>query len=343
VDHDAAQAEGASSPVKYFGGLELGNAARDPYVPPDIQDRIQALAKTRGIDPTLAGHVMDQAIGARAVRDLMAVVRGESIPASTAKALTDMGMLQNEGGATPLKVTDDALHLLPPSMQNTIIANPGKLRFTRTSGQPADAMNQIVDQGMERFANTAKRLGQPADSAESQPAPLSTQPDTNPQTEDPPNPPSPANTRSDTPDAAAWMKGRVAGEPFTDYNSLRQLLAQHNVHLSVDPPFLRDDAPPPPSGGDWGPAAFKPLPGGKAMFYIRSDATRYEVLHELGHFEDWLKQGKPETPASLSEQAAYDYLRNNKSRLGGLNEEEKQHAHFYLLEKRGIPNFRKND
>ena len=44
-----------------------------------------------------------------------------------------------------------------------------------------------------------------------------------------------------------------------------------------------------------------PLPGGKAIFYIRSDATRYEVLHELGHFEDWLRQGKPETAAPLGE------------------------------------------
>jgi hypothetical protein len=98
-----------------------------------------------------------------------------------------------------------------------------------------------------------------------------------------------------------------------------------------------------PSGGDWGPAAFTPLSGGKAMFYIRSDATRYEVLHELGHFKDWLKQGKPETAGPLSEQAAYDFLRNNKSRWQSLSEAEKEHAHFYLLQKRGIPNLRKND
>jgi hypothetical protein len=74
------------------------------------------------------------------------------------------------------------------------------------------------------------------------------------------------------------------------------------------------------------------------MFYIRSDATRYEVLHELGHFEHWLQLGKPANAGPLSEQAAYDFLRNNKSRWQTLNAEERSHAHFYLLEKGGTPN-----
>jgi hypothetical protein len=118
---------------------------------------------------------------------------------------------------------------------------------------------------------------------------------------------------------------------------------KHNVRLSIDPPFLRDDAPSLPPGEEAGVAAFQPLEGGKALLYVRSDATRYEILHEFGHFVDWLKKGKPShLYTTASEQAAYDFLRNNKTRWRSLNQKEQEHAHFYLLSKEGMPNFRKD-
>ena len=141
---------------------------------------------------------------------------------------------------------------------------------------------------------------------------------------------------------AAPMEGRTPGRPFNRFNVLRRLLAEHDVRLSVDPWFVRDNAPPSPSGKKWGPAAFIPTGGGKAFFCIRSDATRFEVLHELGHFVDWLKQGKPDTAGPLTEQAAYDFLRNNKTRWRSLNDAEREHADWYLIDEGGEPNLRKD-
>ena len=76
---------------------------------------------------------------------------------------------------------------------------------------------------------------------------------------------------------------------------------------------------------------------GSGIFYLRSDATRYEVLHELSHTLDfrsgpaqWVNAAStPELGNLLREQAAFNRLYNSRSWLS-LNPQEKLDAINYL-------------
>jgi Metallopeptidase toxin 4 len=77
--------------------------------------------------------------------------------------------------------------------------------------------------------------------------------------------------------------------------------------------------------------------GDTAEIILKSDPTKYEVWHELGHFIQWKGIG-PEAyrslPRSLSynapEQFVFDLLENYQRRWGLLNSEEQQAAIRYI-------------
>jgi hypothetical protein len=148
--------------MAHFATENLGSALRDQAIAPDLQQRIRQLARFRGVNPDLADHVANQAVGANAVKDLLSVIRGRGIEQGKAQTLQDMGILQQSDPTdptSPLHLTEDAQRLLPPGVQRFVQLKPDRARYT-PSPDPAhgSALYQNAVAGMERFSNTAERM-----------------------------------------------------------------------------------------------------------------------------------------------------------------------------------------
>jgi hypothetical protein len=153
--------DGTQDPMTYFAHENLGSALRDQVIPSDVQQKIRQLAINRGVNPDLADHIANQAVGADAVRDLITVLRGGSIDQGKAEILQDMGLLQQSDPndpTSPLHLTEDAQLLLPPGGQRRIQLNPGVIRYS-SSPDPAhgSALYQNAVAGMQHFSDTAER------------------------------------------------------------------------------------------------------------------------------------------------------------------------------------------
>jgi len=164
LDHNSIRARNQEDPTHSFATAEIGSALRDQYLPDQAQRAIRKFALAGGVDPALADRLADQAVGARTVRDLGAVLRGEPIDPRKATQLKKLGLLKParmSDGMRPLAITDDVLPLLPKSMQDDAAVNPKALRVVHTKGPPADGLNRLVDAGRQRFADTAKGIVDP--------------------------------------------------------------------------------------------------------------------------------------------------------------------------------------
>lgn len=102
--------------------------------------------------------------------------------------------------------------------------------------------------------------------------------------------------------------GRVAGTRLTaaEFDALRSALRNDDVWLSVG---KLDD-----NGNVI--IKFRPNELGKAEFHLPANASHYEKLHELGHFEHWKTLGKDyDEWIKLSqvdrERWVLDWMRNN--------------------------------
>jgi hypothetical protein len=84
LDWNEPTQKNSQDPMAYFATENLGSALRDREIAPDLQQRIRQLAISRGVNPDLADHIANQALGANAVSDLMTVLRGGSIYQSKA-------------------------------------------------------------------------------------------------------------------------------------------------------------------------------------------------------------------------------------------------------------------
>lgn len=160
VDWDAAKAKAASSSTAHFAMQELGDGMRDDYLPPEKQRAIRTMARGAGVDPEIADHVANQALGAKATNDLRTVLTGGQIERGKAETLKAMGFLQGDPAnpAAPLRVTEDAQHLFPPGIQKAVALKTDQLRY---APQAVDAHGQVLYKtavnGMQRFAESAKR------------------------------------------------------------------------------------------------------------------------------------------------------------------------------------------
>jgi hypothetical protein len=162
VDWDHARQQNAQDPMVHFATENLGAALRDQDIPPDRQRAIRALATAHGVHPDLADHIANQAVGAQAVKDLTAVIRGGKIGQSRAETLKAMGFLQASDPSdptAPLHVTEDAQRLLPPGVQKFVQSQPDIARYNH-SPDPAhgSVLYQNAVAGMERFSKTAERM-----------------------------------------------------------------------------------------------------------------------------------------------------------------------------------------
>jgi hypothetical protein len=162
LDWDAATLRNAQDPMAHFATENLGSALRDQAIAPDLQQRIRRLAISRGVNPDLADHVANQAVGATAVSDLMGVLQGRDIDQGRAETLQDMGFLQQSDPsdpASPLHLTEDAQRLLTPGGQRFVQLKPDLARYT-PSPDPAhgSVLYQNAIAGTERFSNTAERM-----------------------------------------------------------------------------------------------------------------------------------------------------------------------------------------
>jgi hypothetical protein len=162
LDWDDATQQNPQDPMAHFATENLGSALRDQDIAPDLQQRIRRLAISRGVNPDLADHIANQAVGANTVTDLMAVLRGRNIDQTRAETLQDMGFLQQSDPndpASPLHLTEDAQRLLPPGAQRFVQLKPDVARYT-PSPDPAhgSALYQNAVAGMEHFSNTAEKM-----------------------------------------------------------------------------------------------------------------------------------------------------------------------------------------
>lgn len=119
--------------------------------------------------------------------------------------------------------------------------------------------------------------------------------------------------------------GRLGGELYSP-EKLKQLegyLARRGIELKVGDEFV----PPRKAGG---------FDGVHGQLILRSNPTRYEVSHELGHYVDFKKKGaelynKSELhPRVAKEQVVFDMLNNSEKRWAALTEQEQQHARWYI-------------
>lgn len=123
------------------------------------------------------------------------------------------------------------------------------------------------------------------------------------------------------------MKGWKSGEiiPDTVLNRLRSRLQRNTVTIMQ---------------GEWAQATlekagagaqFVRFKDGSAGLLLRPNATRYQIAHELRHYENWLAD--PEAYAKLSKLAREEYVfdalqKSNHWRL--FNDAERQHALDYI-------------
>jgi hypothetical protein len=162
LDWDATTLLNAQDPMAHFATENLGSALRDHAIASDLQRRIRQLARSRGVNPDLADHVANQAVGANAVSDFMAVLRGRDIDQGRAETLQDMGFLHQSDPSdpiSPLHLTEDAQRLLTPGGQRFVQLKPDMARYN-PSPDPAhgSVLYQNAIAGMDRFSNTARRM-----------------------------------------------------------------------------------------------------------------------------------------------------------------------------------------
>ena len=125
------------------------------------------------------------------------------------------------------------------------------------------------------------------------------------------------------------LTGRLGGEryPSEKLQTLGNYLGRRGITLEIDSPRLR------PSTSGYFDATTGTLG-------LRSDATNYEVWHELWHFIQYRRLGKDaylgqtrDTVAKLKgnepEQFVFDRLENSR-RWWNLTEDERGHARWYI-------------
>ena len=161
VDWDAASQANEANPTTHFATAELGNALRNQVIPPENQRAMRQWARSRGVDPNVADLISNQALGAKAVKDLSSALRGGSIDPTVAQTLKNKGLLHPSDPGdpnSPPNVTSDAKPLFPGTMQRAITAKPEAFRYAHVAQTPADALNLLARGGMQRMADTARRL-----------------------------------------------------------------------------------------------------------------------------------------------------------------------------------------
>jgi hypothetical protein len=144
-----------------------------------------------------------------------------------------------------------------------------------------------------------------------------------------------AATSQVAPDAVAAATGRVPGPRYTKRDQLTRRLKSWGLDVYPDADDILDlygalD------GKEYG-ALFLGRSGGTGRLLLRSDATRYEVLHELSHILDfrmdprgWVHAASnKELTEILQEQAVFNRLRNGR-KWWTLNLKEKLHAIEYI-------------
>jgi RHS repeat-associated protein len=125
-----------------------------------------------------------------------------------------------------------------------------------------------------------------------------------------------------------FMAGRLGGELYSadKLKKLESYLDRRGFKLQIGDEFL-------PAGKAGGFNATERT----VMF--RSNPTKYEVWHELSHFNHLRKTG-PDAYIKLSpiqkEQYVFDFINNSPKRWGALNFDEQQHAIGYILRIGGI-------
>ena len=162
LDWNAARLRNAQDPMTHFATENLGSALRDQDIPVDRQQTIRNFAIAHGVNPDLADHIANQAVGSNAVKHLTNVLRGEKIGEGRANTLAAMGLLrQSDPGnpTSPLHVTEDAQRLFPPGVQRFVQLKPEIARYTPSPDpSPGSALYQNAVAGMERFSKTAERM-----------------------------------------------------------------------------------------------------------------------------------------------------------------------------------------
>jgi hypothetical protein len=125
------------------------------------------------------------------------------------------------------------------------------------------------------------------------------------------------------------IKGKLNGEIYGQkrLNSLEKYLNRRGAELRIDDPKL--------------PSRMRGAYNGRDnVMYLRSDATEYEVWHELSHYLHCKKIGKKEymrlKRPTGPEQYVYDQLRGSDRRWKLLTPNERDHAMWYVEASGGV-------
>ena len=135
---------------------------------------------------------------------------------------------------------------------------------------------------------------------------------------------------------------RRAGQLYSKFDQLERLLSGWGIRLERNADDALD-AMGESRGVNIG-ALFEGNVHGTGVLRVRATATRYEVLHELGHVLDfrrnptqWVRPASNEGfSLLLREQAVYNRLRNSRSWYL-LNFQERLHAYRYIESLGGNP------
>jgi hypothetical protein len=95
------------------------------------------------------------------MRDVRDTLTGSDLDPAKAQALQDAGLLHETvepDGSSKLRVTDDAIPLLQPTVQRALAIHPDKLAYTQTPGNPADAFAAHVQRGLQRLSENAQSV-----------------------------------------------------------------------------------------------------------------------------------------------------------------------------------------
>jgi hypothetical protein len=131
-------------------------------------------------------------------------------------------------------------------------------------------------------------------------------------------------TKKDPTMAGLNVLGRLKGEVLSSsqLDRLTKILKKNNAKLVTDADKLLDKFPNRPG------AMFLPQ-GKKATIFIRKDATKYEVYHELKHWSDFKRlgaDGLQEKGEAWAEKSVFEYMKKQ----GWMTLEEKEHAELYF-------------
>jgi len=168
IDFEATRARLDQDATHHFGLAGLGQAVGDQYISPERRAAIDRAADDYGVDREHAQRFTDQMAGARAMQDVQDALTNRPVHPERAQALQEIGLLQQTpeaDGNSRWRVTNDALPLLAPTLQQAAQVRPDVLAVPLVAGPSGETLDNLVQAGKQRLVGDRGAAPAPTESA----------------------------------------------------------------------------------------------------------------------------------------------------------------------------------